>query len=250
MIATGLYLNELVKHAHPNHLSVGQLIEERFNKPLGLDIHLGLPEDREGLFSPVVRYPKWQMLLRVLPRLYFEVPFAEPIHDRNALRGAANNSIVKKAFDMLKAPAPILTEWIHTREYRSCELPAANAFTHALDLAKLAQIMALGGSGTVDGHEHHLLSASTWREAHRFYDTEFDLTILHNITRTVAGFAQMAGLHPLMQGAIGWVGVGGSMMVWNPSRQLSFAYVPKAHGHSFVVDKRAAYLYDAILNTL
>jgi CubicO group peptidase (beta-lactamase class C family) len=245
LILAGIYLNEVVKRAHPNHLTIGQLIEELINEPLGVEIHLGLTEEQEKRFSPMLQYPGWQVYLRVLPRLYLDIPFVDPVYDRNSLLGLRQNPIAVKAFALLKSVS--LLNWVHTREYRSCELPAANAFTSAINLAKLGQVMALGGAGTVEGREHQLLSEETWREAHRYFDTEFDETLLHNITRSVAGFARMTDLHPSLQGAVGWVGMGGAMFVWNPNRQLSFAYVPKAPGHSFLVDKRAAYLYDAIL---
>jgi hypothetical protein len=248
MYAGGFYVNELVRRVDPQKRTIRQLVEN-INKELDTELYIGLTDAQEERFAPLIEYPVFQLFLRVLPRIILRnIPFVDPLGDAEALKGASNpESMIAKGLNSVMTTSLSALKFVNTRDYRKGEMVHANGFGNAVSLAKLAAVMALGGSGVVDGKHVDLISKQAWDKAMEFTETQFDYTLLANITRSKAGFAKMSDLAPELKSSIGWVGLGGSMMVWDPKLKMSFAYIPRAKGHAIAVDKRPKMLYDALM---
>jgi CubicO group peptidase (beta-lactamase class C family) len=238
MVSGGLYLNELIRRVDPKHRTANQFLQEEIAKPLNVEFTFGLPLEKEDRFSPFYEYPRIKFLVNLLPRIMFELPFLPPLQDRETFKGIMNKSaLVWKSAKLLANEPPQFTD---SRLWRNItSITSAGGFTNAVHMAKIGQIMALEGE-LIDGIKF-FKSSSTPKFANTQAGTDFDLTLLKNITRTYGGFGKMVPGSDVT----GWAGLGGSLNVWNPEKKFSFAYVPKAKGFGLGVDSRASVLYRA-----
>ena len=113
------------------------------------------------------------------------------------------------------------------------QTPSAGAKCSARGLAKLAAVMANGGSAL----GHQLLTESGFAALHA-EPIERKMTIMDN-RFTQAGLALFddadgakgpleAGMNCGRDGFYGWMGFGGSVFQWHPQKRIGFAYVPTA----------------------
>ncbi len=239
-VVGGLYLNELVRRVDDKHRGVNQFIQEEFVDPLGIEFTLGLPEKKEDRFSPMLEYPKLSLLVKHVPRIKFDLTrFGIPqLADRAFFQTALTpSSTFAKSTKLIIGKAMNVTDDKLWRQIKV--ISSAGGFTNAKSMAKIGHIMAMEGE-PVDGVTF-FKNKENAKKANTEAGTDFDHTLLKNVTRTWAGFGKMVPGSDVT----GWVGLGGSVNVWSPKKKYSFAYVPKARGFGMGVDKRPRELLEA-----
>ena len=207
--------------------SLGTYFRDQIARPLGLDLHIGLPEtehrrvaemsdlaadalesDAVGLAQVVLRDPQ---------------------------------SMAALAF--LNPPAMALGP--NTAAWRSAEIPGANGHGAARDLARVYGALARGG--TVDGV--HVLNPDTIAGMSAEQSAGPDL-VLQVPTRFGLGFMLSQDRRDARFGrgprAFGHPGAGGSVGFADPDHRIGFGYVLNRMGPYILLDPRALALIDAV----
>ncbi len=193
----GYLLNEVVRRA--SGTTIGRVIAERIARPLELDMYLGLPESE---FARVAEFslppgPPWT---------------PEPASDLELMRrNAYENPVDVSGRGML-----------HTRAWRTAELPSANLHASAASIARLYAALAAGGELV----SRRVVAAELLREATREHSKGHDL-VLNRPSRFALGFQLTQPERPLGPNAdaFGHFGAGGSLGFCDPQARLGFGYV-------------------------
>jgi len=155
----GMYANELIRQADPQHRSLGIFFQQEIAQPLGVDFFIGLPDSvpderlaKVKLFSP--------------PLAMFKMPWKQT-------RGMLNpHSLFFRAMMLPKDAKP------NSRDYLRIEQGSGNGIGEVRALAKVYGNLALGGqelgittevfdqlcngSSPLDGQEDILLRIPSW----------------------------------------------------------------------------------------
>jgi CubicO group peptidase (beta-lactamase class C family) len=187
----GHLIGEMIRRITGQRL--GEFVASHIAEPLGADFHIGLPPSE---FHRVANL--------VPPPALAQAPSAEPMQlDPNSV-----------AFKTTTNPAmSVETTW--TEGWRRADFGAGNGHGNARSLARIQSAVACGGE--VDGVR--LLSPRT---IERIFEVQF------NAIDLVLGFPMKwgigYGLAP--EGRVcSWGGYGGSLMVIDADRRMTFAYV-------------------------
>ncbi|KAH6567839.1 hypothetical protein BASA62_005800 [Batrachochytrium salamandrivorans] len=179
----------------------------------------------------------WGMLVDPLPNGFKRVLFDRQSVSFKAVAGSQPKQMIP---------------WPHSHNRRAIwatEGPSYSGITNAKSLAKFAVLMAQQGS--FKGKQ--LISSKVIAKALVPLPFMSDVVVSRNVTFTTGGW----GMGVSFPGSehvkwIGWGGVGGSMVWWNPERNLSFAYVMNSLSLSGIGDRRSwrliAQLVDAVDN--
>jgi CubicO group peptidase (beta-lactamase class C family) len=250
-ILYGTIINELVRRVDPQKRTIAQFATQEIIKPLNVSFYFGLPESVEQeLYTHFTDHPAYNILIRTLPKVLFDIPFVTPI-------GADRGFFQAVIFDKESIPeraglhsifgegsplgAPDSYDMFHSTAWRRMEhATGANGFTNAEAIAKMGQIMI---SGNVDGIQ--FLKPETIKLALTKLENEFDVYLMANVTRTKGGFAvdEIIEADGTKHEILGWAGFGGSVFMFDPKEELSFGYVPNQKGSQFIVlDVRAVEL--------
>lgn len=205
--------------------SLGTYWREELARPLGLDCHIGLPEEDE-------------------PRV------AEFI----AMAGAAQdveNQLVKYAPEVTRQAIgnpPKTVADMNTRAWRRAEIPAGNATTNARALARIYGALACGGE--VDNVR--VMSSHAIDRARAEQVSGSDAVLWGIPTRFALGFAlPFPGSGDLMSRPIfGHPGAGGSFAFADPDAHIGFGYVMNQMGSAMSPDERSLRLADAMYQSL
>ncbi|KAJ2993769.1 hypothetical protein HDV02_002076 [Globomyces sp. JEL0801] len=238
-VTRGWYLNEIVRRVDPKKRSMGQLIREEIMPLTKTEYYLNIPTHYESRISPLMGTPALRTIAKfIIPERFQSEPLPKGLKalmDRNsigfkALAGSAPKQII---------PFP----HSHNRKeiWRS-EGPSYSGITNSASLARLAAYMA--NEGTLDGHE--FITPATINEALVPLKWMPDTVVTRNVTFTTGGW----GLNITFPGSetyrwIGWGGIGGSMVWWNPDKKLAFSYVMNACSYSGIGDIRSWRLVEA-----
>lgn len=207
--------------------SLGTYFRDEIARPLGLDLHIGLPDAEHRRVAEMSDIPTDQL-------------------DPNAVGLAQlilGDPQSMAALTFLNPPAMALGP--NNAEWRRSEIPGANGHGAARDLARVYGALARGG--TVDG-VHVLTRASIARcaaEQSRGPDlvlqvsTRFGLGVMLSQDRADARF----GPSPH---AFGHPGAGGSLGFADPDHRIGFGYVMNRMGPYVLLDPRAIALIDAV----
>lgn len=219
IVSQGFYINEIVRRTDPQKRSIGQFIRDEINKPLGVQFYLTVPESERHRVSKLKDYPLLHFLIKDMSRVVLDfLPFI-PSHPEKSFYQAFMNkeSHLIKSTNFFK---DILTEY-NAPVWMDVEIAAVGGFTNIETLAVLTQLMA--GRGQVNGIR--LLSEETAMKAMTPYETEYDLVLMRNLSRTTGGFTVFkVGEYEMM----GWSGTGGSLFAVDPNNNISFAYLMNA----------------------
>lgn len=205
VLTQGHILGELARRVTGR--SLGRFFAEEIADPLGADFHIGLgPEDIPRVSS--VEYPRVLPLwvLRQISHLLGYVPWLTP-------RNPTFRTYVGPAVDLAIA---------NTREWRIAEVPSGNGHGNARAMARIHAPMANGGA--LGGTE--LLSPAIIEQVFVPRSEGRDL-VLGSPFRWGLGFALH---HPrsapfLPKGRVcTWGGAGGSLVVIDADRKMTFAY--------------------------
>ncbi len=233
-ISLGWYQGELLRRVDPEHRTLGRYFREELALPLGLDFHIGLPDD----------FPQERVAL-IHPLNPLLVPFkiGRPRTISFAMiRGMLNpRSHSGRAFrnPRMKTPADVNRR----ADMRRVEMPAANGIGDARSLAKLYAEFANGGHTL--GIRKQTLDALTAAAVLPSGGVR-DL-VLHTDTVFSLGFMKPSRAFDFASSpdAFGTPGAGGSFGFADPAARLGMGYVMNKMGVHLVDDPREKALRDA-----
>jgi CubicO group peptidase (beta-lactamase class C family) len=233
-LSLGWLLGALVRIASGK--SLGRYFADEIARPLGLDIHIGLPAaDFDRLSRPT--------FTRALLELHSDLP--------TLLSGVARDGLDAMTIRAFLNPAHLLMHAMRsTRIWSEGEQPAANGAATARDLARLYAILAQGGT-SADGYV--VLSEETLALCWEQQSVGRDL-VLKRSTRFSHGFmlGQPGPLTSFGPGSrsFGHNGLGGTLTIADPDRKVGFAYVTNRLGNYVLVDPRPRQLLDRFYQAL
>ncbi len=209
--------------------SPGTYLRDELAKPLGLDTHIGLGAEHDSRTAYLIAAPP-------------PAP-GEPNLFEEVLKNP--ESVTAKAF----ANPPVLgiPGLVNSREWRACELPAANGHTTARSLARLYGALARGGE--LDGYR--VLSRESIARCHTEQSFGPDEVLLLS-TRFGLGFMMSqpgASLGPNPR-AFGHPGAGGSLGYADPDAKVGFGYVMNKMQTGLLIDSRPTALIEAAYASL
>lgn len=246
-ITRGWVVNELFRRVEPAGRTLGEFVRDEFSEPLGIDTMIGVPSSALARTTDVVPL-RAAFLIRqgFLPRLLGRRV------DLNVVSLALKMRYLMRAMRKGSTPrAPKAVQGMDSLAFfndpamRRGETPSANTHSNARSLAKIAAVMAAGG--TFEGREY--FRSSAWEALHHD-PTDGAFNGLMNTRFTAGGIAQFVsvppgssalerGLNTGREGFYGWFGLGGSVFQWHPEHAIGFAYVPTSLNAVDVVNERA-----------
>lgn len=216
-------------------MQVGEFIRDEIAEPLGIEseLCLGVPDKLQSSIAPIKARGLMSVLYQLLMPTWLGGGREPADHPWLLALGLCCLSVAsmlglgnggKKASLQFGMPGPVTLhghlqhqlDLFNMKEVRRCEIPSANLHASARAMAKIAGVLAMGGS---DGHVT-LLSPEGLAEAHA------GCVSLNMIAFTPFVFcnAGWCELHGDRAGFVGWMGLGGSAMQWHRSHQIGFAY--------------------------
>jgi CubicO group peptidase (beta-lactamase class C family) len=210
-LTEGFLVGEVIRRA--TGLTTGELFRKEIAEPLGIDFHIGTPEEVDDRVVPVIAPPPSEAMGEVAP-------------DSIAAR-----TLLNPALDpMVSATIP----------WRRAEIPAANGHGNARSVA-LAQSI-ISGEGTAPGGRQVLSTAGVARIfEEQCYGTDLVLSVP---LRFGIGYGLNSPDTPLSanERACFWGGWGGSLVVNDVDAGTTFAYVMNKMGEGTLGDTRGASL--------
>ncbi|KAJ3100904.1 hypothetical protein HDU97_001844 [Phlyctochytrium planicorne] len=243
-ITRGWYLNELIRRAHPKRRTIGQILRHEIMPLLDdVEFYVGLPLHLEHRISHLIAPPALPSLIKIFtPNLLQKNPPSP------AVRAVINPmSITHKA---LRASAPqVMAPWPmshNRREMWANEGPSFSGMSNARSLAKMAALLA--NRGELGGVR--IFSEETAQRAFQPLDEQMDVVVRRNLTFTVGGWGYRVKFPACPEIEwIGWGGVGGSLVYWNPDLKISFSYVPNSMGLATMGDHRSSRVLGAFMKS-
>jgi CubicO group peptidase (beta-lactamase class C family) len=202
--------------------STGSFVQREIAAPLGLDLWIGLPEEREQDVAPLQHLPlEEQAVATDNPASVAQVENPRVLH------------------------SPEVECW-NTRAFHAAEIPAAGGITTATSLARLYACLANGG--TLDGHQ---LLLPQIVELGRTTISDGPEAFNGDPMRFGVGFMlAMATARVYDEGEFGHSGYGGQAAGAWPERNASFTYLTTALRSGDVADKRVAMVLAALDESL
>ena len=225
-ITYGWLAGELVRRVTGK--SVGTYFREQFAEPLGLDVHIGLPDAEHGRVAEMgpmaVPPPDELEALEMTKKI-----LADP------------EGMTARAF----ANPPSMAAGVNVPEWRRAEIPGANGHATAAGVATLYGLAAVA--------DPRVLSLASIDRARTEQSVGPDL-VLGLSTRIGLGFMlsqerREASFGP-SPGAFGHPGAGGSVGFADTERRVGFGYVMNRMGPRILLDDRALDLIDAVYASL
>lgn len=233
-ISLGWYQSELLRRVDPARRTLGRYFREEIAAPLGLDIHIGLPETvSDERVARIVPGRLWD-LLRKLGQ-----PGVVPA--RMVLAMFRRRSLTARAFGnpRLKNPAAINTD----PGLRAVEIPSANGMADARSVAKLYGTFATGGDEL--GIGKRTLDDLT-AEPVPPRDGKHDVVLRTPMNYALGLSRPDAHWDFASSGrAFGTPGAGGSFCFADPDARLGMAYIMNRMGQHLIDDPREKALRDA-----
>lgn len=213
ILTYGFLLGEVLRRI--TGMSLGTFFAEEVAGPLGADFHIGLAAAEDYRVAELIPPPP-------LP------PEAGPKYaaDQPELRSRLFNPVFDPSVSMQRA-------------WRAAEIPAANGHGNARAVARVASVIACGG--TVDGVR--LLGEDTVKKAAEVQISGTDLIIRMPIDYGL-GFAIFT------PGLLSWGGWGGSTFSANLDARVSQSYVMNMMREGITGDQRSLRLANALFASL
>lgn len=270
-VSQGLFLNELFRRADPLGRTVGAFVREEICARMpALDVTIGFPPSeprREaspagaradgaelasgGASIAPVHRPSlvWAALNVWLPYVLFlciEGQPKPPIFRARALDVWSRLSIWSRSMFAVQG-MDVSADFYNST--RGVELPSSNGMASARTLARLGALIAHGGE--LDGVR--LLSRRGLEAALGGVRTRADLFSSWAVDMhwTQCGwhcFGEGSGSIP--SGMVGWMGWGGSLMLFDVERQLSIALATPSLTHDLCVEKRWARVLNPLMDSI
>jgi len=232
-LTRGWIVNELFRRVDPAGRTIGEYLREEISGPLGADVIIGVRQEEMARIARVealgIGYHLRQSMAprqkRSVVHNFWQITRRLMIAAPTAMRGRKNG------------PPPPFTgkttlDFFNDPDFAKGETSSANATCSARGLAKIAAMMAAGG--TFAGKQY--LSAEAWQAMHE-HPLEASLGALLTTRFTQGGVDQYKPCNtncpPLerafnegREGFYGWMGLGGSIFQWHPELDIGFAFVP------------------------
>jgi CubicO group peptidase (beta-lactamase class C family) len=228
----GHLVGELVRRVTGQ--GVGAFFAAEVAGPLGLDFHLGLPDEDEPRVAPTIRAdptpagePRWRFLERA-----------------NADRESIQALIVRNT-----GRRPGDTD---SREAHAAVLPSQGGITNARGLAGMYAPLAAGGAPLVDEgtlSEMRTVSSATAVDAVLLVGLRFSLGFMKSSDNRRGPPGARDSL-VLSEAAFGHAGMGGSLGFADPEARLSFGYTMNKQGRGVLLNERGQGLVDAVYRSL
>jgi CubicO group peptidase (beta-lactamase class C family) len=207
---------------------LGAFFREQVAGPLGLDFHIGLPEDHHGRVAPMIAPDSSEVNFQ---SKFTQALMGEPGSLPQLFM--TNNG----GFDF-NAPAALMAE-----------IGSANGVTNGRGLAGLYAPLAQGGGGFVSEDRLHRMRravACTHDDATLRQPMRFGLGYMNSIDNRAAGADSVV----LGEFGFGHVGMGGSLGFADPEANLSFGYSMNRMGAGILLNARGQSLVDAAYRSL
>ena len=216
-ISQGYLIGEIVRRITGE--SIGQWFSKEVAAPLGADFYIGMPASEFGRAADLIPGP-----------------------DRVDLSKLDQESFLARVLSI-----PVKGAIIHTDDWRSAEIPAANGYGNARSIAKVQSLVANGG--TAFGKT--LLSQEACRIAAELQMDSNDL-VLGIPMRYCMGYAQVTERMPYSPSphALFWAGAGGSFILVDMERKICCSYVMNKMGDTLIGDERAVGLIRSLYDSL
>src|SRR4051812_14072606 len=229
----GWYESELVSRIDPGGRRIGRFFADEVAAPLGLDFHLGLPQDADhGRVARIHGFRNWEMMLHLgeMPASFVRA-FANP---RSLTARAFRNPRILGTVENFNRP-----------DVQAAEIPAGNGVGQVRSIARLYGEVAAGGAAlglTVDSLDALRNAASPptgglLDEVLRV-ETRFSLGYIKPFPAFRFGSES--------DRAFGTMGLGGSFAFADPDTGTGFAYAPNRTGFRLWNDSRELALREAL----
>jgi CubicO group peptidase (beta-lactamase class C family) len=239
-----------VRRADPRHRRLGLYFHDEIAKPLGIDFWLGVPDDQAPRVSGT--RPDPTVITRLLAgdvagleasqdpryRLYdYEIAFLRQLLTQP-------DSIPSRALNCLAPGGVAPSELANHPKLRAVELASSSGFGSADALARVAALVAGGGSL---GGRKIFSSARALHEASEVADDyAVDGLMGTPVAFTQGGFARFESPDARRTVSVGWGGAGGQMVRFVPELDLAIAYVTNTLGSRMAMnDPRGLTLLEA-----
>lgn len=227
-ISLGFYEGELIRRVDPAHRSLGRVFEQEIAAPLGLDLHIRVPESiPDSRIAPLQVPPIWRRLTG-LP-----VPFLLALVNRRSV--LYRSLVANPGTGFYVDPERVVA--------RELEVPSGGGVGSAHGIARAYGEFATGG--TVIGLRSETISAlraPAVPSRHGFYDECF-----RGPAQFSLGFMKSSEWFPFgHDGAFGAPGAGGSFGYADPALGIGYGYVTNRMGLGFSGDPRDVALRAAI----
>jgi CubicO group peptidase (beta-lactamase class C family) len=233
-VTLGWYQSELLRRVDPKARSLGRYFHEELAQPLGLDIHIGLPDSfpttRIAWINPG---SLWSLLSQLGKRHVIPLRLMVAMRRKKSLAARSlSNPKMKDPSSINKDPA-----------LRAVEIPSANGIADARSIAKLYGIFATGGSElNIEQQTLDDLMADPIYPS----DGQDDIVLTTRMIFAL-GFMKPSPEFDFASSfrAYGAPGAGGSFGFADPDAQLSMAYIMNQMGSHLFDDPREKALRDA-----
>jgi CubicO group peptidase (beta-lactamase class C family) len=253
-LTRGWIANEVFRRLEPSGRTMGEFLRQEISTPFDADVYIGLQEiELQRVSNVKVLSFKYQFLQGLIPQFFgrkMEFNLLQIIIRIFRLISSLKNSTARGATESITGMNNLHT--INSPLVSSGETPSAGAKGSARGLAKLAAVMANGGS--LKGQQ--LMSHSAYAALHAAPVGRNMLAM--NVAFTQGGLAEFApqdpegsafdkGLNDGREGFYGWMGLGGSIFQWHPQHQIGFGYVPTSlHILDLVNERGKAYQIEVV----
>jgi len=238
----GWIINEVVRRATPDNVTLGAYIRREFYEKHGVDVHLGLTKDEIARTYPL----KAMTIPKAIMESLIPNAFGAEVEHNVFVFGKILKSFKKKFMEFEKEgfapmfkgnkqdgdPGETIPLFFNSSVWREGESPAGSVHASARALAKLAAAMSLEGK-QLEGEA--ILTPGAWQLLHANPVCRPDAQFNMARTEFTQGGVNMYKdyeddtmkerlLKSGRDGYIGWKGMGGSVIQWHPSLQIGFGY--------------------------
>jgi CubicO group peptidase (beta-lactamase class C family) len=249
-VSRGLYSSELVRRVDPRHRRLGLFFRDEIAEPLGIDFWIGLPDELAARVSGTRLDPTVMMRL-MAGEMAALATSTDPRHALTEyeiqffLNLLTNpDSLQHRALNCLAPSGVAPTELANHPKLRACELASSSGFGGADALARLAALVANGG--TLGGVRIFSSDAALHAAAEPAETYAVDSTMLTPVAFTQGGFARFVADDAERTVSVGWGGAGGQLVRFVPELALAIAYVTNTLGSRMAMnDPRGLELLEA-----
>lgn len=229
----GWYESELINRIDSGRRRIGRFFADEVAAPLGLEFHLGLPQDADhDRVARIHGFRSWEMMLhlRAMPASFVRA-FANP---RSLTARAFGNPRVLGTVDNFNRP-----------DVQAAEIPAVNGVGQVRSIAELYGEMATGGAalGLTDASMDALRNAAPPPTGGLFDQ------VLRVETRFSLGYVKPFPAFRFgseSNRAFGTMGLGGSFAFADPDTRTGYAYAMNRTGFRLWDDPREVGLREAL----
>ncbi len=231
-VTRGWIINEVFRRIDPDGRTIGEYLREEISQPLGVDAIVGVREEELGRRVPVLPLGfRFQLLESLKPK------FLNRKTEHNIFQTIGRVARLvpgMRGGTTRGAPAPFTgmdkIAFFNEPAVAMGETPSANTNSSARSLAKIAAMVASGGSW--EGKEY--LNDAAWQGLHGnpvkadmgFSQTTFTQggVAYFDLSEDSSGLER--DFNAGREGFYGWMGLGGSLFQWHPQHKIGFGYVP------------------------